>query len=222
METAEQYGRAILERWLHLHKAGRYSVPLLRENASDIDKETYRAALRTIEAEFGPRRLRGDPITQRHKDIAAGLQAAVQAAQLHLLSHFREATGLDRLCLAGGVALNCVINGAVRRSRIFSQMFVQPAAGDDGAAMGAAIYASRTRGTVPHVTRGSSFGSAYNDARFAEALHDCLPAEADRFEDHKSLCDKVAEEIAGGAVYRLVSRTHGVWSPRPRQSQYPW
>jgi carbamoyltransferase len=69
----------------------------------------------------------------------------LQTVQLHVLKHFAAKTGLKQLCMAGGVSLNCTNNGIVQRSRLFKRIFVQPASGDDGAALGAALYVHHTR-----------------------------------------------------------------------------
>ena len=85
-----------------------------------------------------PRR-KGEEFTREHQDIAAALQAATEEIGLHVLAHFRAATGHRRLCLAGGVAHNCSLNGRVLYSGLFERLFVQPAAHDAGCALGAAF-----------------------------------------------------------------------------------
>ena len=93
---------------------------------------------------LAPVRKRGEPILQEHKDVAAALQEALEAIAFHVLGFFRAATGLVRLCLAGGVAHNSTLNGKVLYSGLFREMFVQPASHDAGCALGAALF--------PHVT----------------------------------------------------------------------
>ena len=78
-------------------------------------------------------------ITQIHKDIAASLQLATQEVLLKLCTHISKKTGLKNLCLAGGVALNCVANEKIRQANIFESIWIQPAAGDAGGAVGAAL-----------------------------------------------------------------------------------
>ncbi|HEY3754813.1 MAG TPA: carbamoyltransferase C-terminal domain-containing protein [Opitutaceae bacterium] len=85
-----------------------------------------------------PRR-RGEEFTVEHRDIAAALQSATEEIGLHVLRHFRGATGHRRVCLAGGVAHNCSLNGRVAYSGLFERIFVQPAAHDAGCALGAAL-----------------------------------------------------------------------------------
>jgi carbamoyltransferase len=89
--------------------------------------------------EIAPPRRPGEPITQVHMDVAAALQGALEEIVFHLLRHYRQATGQRRLCLAGGVAHNCTLNGKILRSGLFEEVFVQPASHDAGCALGAAL-----------------------------------------------------------------------------------
>lgn len=89
---------------------------------------------------FGPARQPGEPLQQKHEDIAASLQARLEEVAFHLLKHLHEQTGTDRLCMAGGVALNSVMNGKVLLHTPFREVFVQPAAGDAGTALGVCFY----------------------------------------------------------------------------------
>jgi carbamoyltransferase len=88
---------------------------------------------------LAPVRKRGQPFLQDHKDVAAALQEAVERIAFHVLGFFREATGMSRLCLAGGVAHNSTLNGKLLYSGMFDEIFVQPASGDAGCAIGAAL-----------------------------------------------------------------------------------
>ena len=89
---------------------------------------------------FGPPRRRGEPLTQTHFDLAASLQQALERTVLRLARWLREASGERHLCMAGGVALNCVMNARLRDARVFERVWVQPAAGDAGTALGAALW----------------------------------------------------------------------------------
>jgi len=96
-----------------------------------------------FEALFGgPARQREARITRREMDLAASIQAVTEDVVLRLVAHARKLTGLDRLAMAGGVALNCVANGRVMREAGLDGLFVQPAAGDAGGALGAALLVS--------------------------------------------------------------------------------
>ncbi|MCI0723638.1 MAG: carbamoyltransferase, partial [Acidobacteria bacterium] len=89
----------------------------------------------------GPARLPGEPLTQRHMDLAASIQAVVEEVVLRLARALSAETGAKNLCLAGGVALNCVANGKILRDGLFNRIWIQPAAGDAGGALGAALAA---------------------------------------------------------------------------------
>jgi len=89
----------------------------------------------------GPPRRTEEKIEQRHMDVARSIQLVTEEIMLRLARHAREVTGLKNLCLAGGVALNCVANGLILREQIFERIWIQPAAGDAGGALGAALAA---------------------------------------------------------------------------------
>lgn len=88
---------------------------------------------------FGPPRRKGEPIEERHRNIAASAQCLVEEIALGLARRLQQQTGLKQLCMAGGVALNCSMNGRLLREGPFDSIYVQPAAGDDGIAIGAAF-----------------------------------------------------------------------------------
>ena len=115
--------------------------PLFRTFFELLPDGEYRLHLDRVSALFRvakPRRKGGD-FTGEHRDIAAALQAATEEIGLHVLGHFRRQTGLSQLCLAGGVAHNCSLNGRILYSGLFERMMVQPAAHDAGCALGAAL-----------------------------------------------------------------------------------
>ncbi len=89
----------------------------------------------------GPPRRPEEPVEPRHMDVARSIQVVTEEAMLRLARHARETTGLADLCLAGGVALNCVANGRIHREGIFDRIWIQPAAGDAGGSLGAALAA---------------------------------------------------------------------------------
>ncbi|MDD9938432.1 MAG: hypothetical protein OXT09_32785 [Myxococcales bacterium] len=129
---------------IKLKDDGTYAIPLFAENKTVLAKETHAGVLSWLEERFGPRRAQGaEGMDDRFKDLSAALQAALQQTQLHVLKHYRRETGLENLCMAGGVALNCTANGVIKRSGLFKGIFVQPASGDDGSALGAALYVQR-------------------------------------------------------------------------------
>ncbi|HEV7912338.1 MAG TPA: carbamoyltransferase N-terminal domain-containing protein, partial [Albitalea sp.] len=93
-----------------------------------------------LAALFGPARVPGAPMEQRHLDLAASLQDVLEDSVLKLAAWLREASGERQLAMAGGVALNCVMNARLRDSGMFDAVWVQPAAGDAGTALGAALW----------------------------------------------------------------------------------
>lgn len=110
----------------------------------DLDKFEFAHGLtmtgRAFERLFGgPARAAESLLTQREMDLAASVQAVTEEIVLKMARHAKELTGARHLCLAGGVALNCVANGALQRAGLFEDLFVQPAAGDAGGAVGAAL-----------------------------------------------------------------------------------
>jgi carbamoyltransferase len=121
----------------------------LKEDGSfrlDMSYFDYATGLRMTNDAFaeifgGPPRNPREPLTQRHMDIAASIQSVLDEAMVRIARDLAARTGQDQLCMAGGVALNCVANGKLLRAGIFSDIWIQPAAGDAGGAIGAALGA---------------------------------------------------------------------------------
>src|SRR5207253_649430 len=103
-------------------------------------RERYLATRGFLTKHLGPARSPEDDIADVHRDVAAALQECLDRALLHVCGHFGAATGQRRLALAGGVALNCTANGRLLQAGLFDEIYVQPAAGDDGSALGAALW----------------------------------------------------------------------------------
>jgi carbamoyltransferase len=93
-----------------------------------------------LETLLGPRREAGEPLDARHRNIAASLQALLEEVVLNLLRGLADKTKMKTLCMAGGVALNCTLNGKITRETPFEQIYIQPAAYDAGTSLGAALY----------------------------------------------------------------------------------
>jgi carbamoyltransferase len=117
---------------------------------------------RSFERLFGgPRRTPEGPLTEREFDLAASVQRVTEEAMLNLARAARERTGESRLCLAGGVALNCVANGKIAEAGIFEELWIQPAAGDAGGALGAALALAVERGAGrAHLAAEAGSGAA--------------------------------------------------------------
>ena len=147
------------------------------------------------ERTFGKPRLVGEPWEQRHYDLAASCQAVVEEVLILNAKLLQERTGLKKLCLAGGVTLNCVANAKILEQTGFNDIFVQPAAGDAGGALGAALYvyhALHKKG--PRQSFNHAYlGPSYSDEEIERAL-----AEAglkSRRVDEDTLCRDVARAI---------------------------
>ena len=123
--------------------------------------------------ELGLPRTSDQPIQDRHIALAHSLQLAVERTIMALLERHQRDTGTSHLCLAGGVALNCSMNGVIDRSGLFEEVFVQPAAHDPGAALGAALeaYHSDHPQAARHSLDGLYLGPSYDDSQVDAALH---------------------------------------------------
>ena len=161
-----------------------------------------------LESLLGPPRRRDEAVGPQHEAIAASLQVAYQRAAMHVLRHVQQATGSTKLCLAGGCAMNSVANGKIREQTDFRDVFIQPASGDNGTALGAAFYAwnqiaGGPRGFVmEHGYWGPSFGdeaivAALNAEQAAIAARGCVRRA---WTDEAALDEWTAAQIAGGRV----------------------
>jgi len=150
----------------------------------------------------GPVRSPESELSQRHMDLAASVQQVVEEAILNMARSLQTETGERNLCLAGGVALNCVANGKLQRSGLFDQIWVQPAAGDAGGALGAALYAyfaysKQPRKIVqPDAMQGAYLGSEYSDEQLVSVLEQ-LGAKFQLLSEAEQI-KRCAQDIAGG------------------------
>lgn len=159
----------------------------------------------------GPARLPEAPITRREMDLAASIQHVAEDVVLKLVSHVTRLTGHRRLTMAGGVALNCVANGRVARESKLDGLFVQPAAGDAGGALGAALLASHQLFQVPRQVspprdglKGSHLGPAYSTHE-VEDFVDRTDAPNDHVVDADERARIVADALADGQVVGFFS-----------------
>lgn len=153
----------------------------------------------------GPPRKPDTLLTERDMDIAASIQKVAEEIILRSARHVHQQTGLKKLCLAGGVALNCVANGRLLREGPFEDVWIQPAAGDAGGALGVALFIWHQLLGKPRVlkTRDSQAGSLLGPEWSADQIQDFLDtvdASYDRIDDEQRLVDEVAEEIRHGRV----------------------
>lgn len=153
----------------------------------------------------GPPRKPESPLTQREMDLAASVQQVTEEIMLRMARHVHRETGLKKLCLAGGVALNCVGNGRILRDGPFDELWIQPAAGDAGGALGTALFIwhqllGNERVPGPRDQQhGSLLGPKFRDDEIAAFL-DHIGAKYRRFENDDELCDEVARLIASEKV----------------------
>jgi carbamoyltransferase len=153
----------------------------------------------------GPPRQPESPITQREMDLAASIQLVTEEVMLKIAVHVHRETGMKNLCLAGGVALNCVANGRILREGPFERLWIQPAAGDAGGALGAALYCwyqqqGHPRTAVPQDSQhGSCFGPAFSPAEVRKEL-DQAAAVYETFNNETDLAEAVARELAAGKI----------------------
>ena len=149
-----------------------------------------------------PRDSKKDKITEFHMDIAASIQKVTEEIMLKICKSLKNEYKIDNLCLAGGVALNCVANGKILKSKIFKNVWIQPAAGDAGGSLGAAlaywhIQLNKNRDTShKDVMSGSYLGPSYTDEQIKQSL-DKIGAKY-KLLDEQSLIDKTADDLSKG------------------------
>jgi carbamoyltransferase len=205
-----RFAEALRRQVLDLRPAGQF-----RLNTELLDFHLARVGIFSPELIrlLGPPRKPGEEIQQRHRDVAASAQLVLEETLLHLARHLKQLTGADHLCLAGGVAYNCVANSRLRAEAGFAQAFVQPAAGDAGAALGAALWLTSRRGGLAQreVMEHAYLGPAFTESECRQSLEGAGLAWQKL--DDGPLCERVAEELANG---RLVLWFQGrmEWGPR--------
>ncbi len=151
-------------------------APQLREVLRYAGEGAYEVKPADWEELFGPRRERGTEFTQRHRDIASSLQLVLEETVLQMAGWLHAQTGAANLCMAGGVALNCVMNAKVRDHGPFRRVWVQPAAGDAGTALGAALWIDSRQGNAGKRSwqmDHALLGPAYDDGEIEQFLRQC-------------------------------------------------
>ncbi len=150
----------------------------------------------------GPPRAPETALTQREMDMAASIQAVTEKVMRNMARHARAVTGMENLVLAGGVALNCVANGKILRDGLWKGIWIQPAAGDAGGALGAALFVHHQLLGAPRVVdgrrdrqRGSLLGPAFGRDAIARFLAE-RGVVAEIHEDTQALLDRVTDLLA--------------------------
>lgn len=147
---------------------------------------------------FGAPRKPKEPIERKHQNIAASLQYVFEETALHIAKHLHDVTKLKKLCLAGGVALNCSMNGRLLREGPFDEIFVQPAAGDDGIAIGAALqkHFELTRAPRAFQMTHSYWGPEFSN----DATKQFLDLAKLPYESPPNVIERTADLLAEGKI----------------------
>jgi carbamoyltransferase len=193
-----RYKDRILERLIDVKADGSFRL--------DLSYFNYCAGLTMTSERFhelfgGHPRKQDELLTDYHMDLAASIQAVTDEVVLRLTRSLRRETGIKNLCLAGGVALNCVANGKVLRDGNFEQIYIQPAAGDAGGALGAALVGyhmqlGQERRVSGDAMQGSYLGPAFSQPEIEERLKKC-GARFELLED-TALIATCAQDLAQG------------------------
>ena len=194
--------REFFEQAVELRDDGSIRIPILKLNHSREERENYIATRAYLDTHLIPRRAPADPVTSNHEDVAAALQECLERVVHHVCGHFADETGLRRVAMAGGVSLNCTANGKLTRSGIFDEIYVQPVAGDDGVALGAALYRTSLVQKFPNCRLPAPlFGPKYNADDIEKAIRLFEgKIEVTRFDSLEATCASAAKLIADGRV----------------------
>ncbi len=141
-------------------------------------------------------RLADEPVTEYHMDVAASGQKALEDVVLHLIEKLVKQTGIRRLCLAGGVSLNCSMNQKIRESGLLDELFVPPHVSDAGLSIGCALLESTKHKIVPRTLEHGYLGPAYTDAEILQILEDCHAT----YEKPESVEVRAAKDLAAGKI----------------------
>lgn len=197
-------------------------IELIKTHLADIKPDgslwlnqqwfTYTTGLRMLRTGkwqhlFGIRaRTPDSPLEQCHCNLALAVQTVIEEVMLKMAAEAKHLTGANALCMAGGVALNCVANGKIQRSGLFTDIFIQPAAGDAGGALGAALAAHYLYFGEPRVVhpgldgmQGTFLGPEFSK-REIEQCNRRHRADSQYYPDFEVLCDEIARRIAAGQV----------------------
>ena len=207
--------RRFFEQAVELCDDGSIRIPILKLNHSREERENYLATRAWLDEHLIPRRPQNHSVNSIHEDVAAALQECLERVVMHVCEHFGKLTGLRRIALAGGVALNCTANGKLFRSRLFDEVYVQPVAGDDGVALGAALYRASLAQEIPnHRLPAPLFGPRYDETAIEAALHRFNDKiQWKRLDSLEATCACAARLIADG---RVIAWSRGRMEYGPR------
>lgn len=186
---------------------GEIYIKGFKHNKTRMDKLTGRGFRLWLTNHVLPERKPNEPVLQEHKDLAAALQKILEISISHLLNFWQTKTGSKNLCIAGGVALNCSMNGLLLQQKKFSNIFIPPAASDAGTAIGAAlvkIYSEKNFLQYPLKEEPSSYGPACNSEDCELALKFYEDLIIYRKLDKEELLQKAATYLATGKIIAWV------------------
>jgi carbamoyltransferase len=194
--------RSLFEQLVELRPDGTIRIPILKLNRTRLERETYSATRAYLTNNLIQPRAPTDPITSDHQDVAAALQQCLHRTLIHICGHFAQKTGRRNLALAGGVALNCTANGKLMRSGLFDEVYIQPAAGDDGASLGAALFRASLAGEVLNRRFPAPLlGPRSSDSEIEASLQKFASQISwSRLDSLASACASAAQLIADGRV----------------------
>ena len=200
---AGEYARRIRDHLIDIRPDGSFRMDMSFFNYCQGLTMTSEKFHRLFSA---PPRRSSEPLTQREMDLARAIQLVTETIMVQIARHARELTGATNLCMAGGVALNCVGNGAILREAGFDRCFFQPAAGDAGGALGAALTVWHHVMGQPRQTdgkqdalKGSLLGPEFSDEEI-ETYAKSVGAKGTHFTSEDALLNHVADLLNGGKV----------------------
>src|SRR3954471_900567 len=192
-----------------LHSSDEYKVMALASYGRPIYADEFRSMVvmekggryriedPAFARRFGPARARGASFDQKHFDLARSLQLVLEETAVELAEWLREESGSENLCMAGGVALNCVMNARIRDAGLFDNVWVQPAAGDAGTALGAALWTDwQVRGDRGWHMDHAFLGPGFSD----EQIEAFLRRSGVRFRKMDDVARETAQVLANGAI----------------------
>jgi carbamoyltransferase len=193
--------RAFFDETVRFTDDGGWSIAALKLGERE-ERENHLAARRYLSERLIAAREPDTEITREHEDVAAALQACLDRAIQHTCAHFGRRLSMKRLALAGGVALNTTANGKLLASGAFEEIYVQPAAADDGSALGAALHRASLAGEVVNRRSPTPF---YGPAHSIESIERALGeygdrVQATRLDSLAEVCESAARLIAAGEV----------------------
>jgi carbamoyltransferase len=201
-----RYAGEILDKLLDLKEDGSFRLDLSYFNYC----QGLTMTSRKFEGLFGgPPRKAETPLTQREMDLAASVQQVTEEIMMRAVRRVHDETGMRDLCLAGGVALNCVGNGRILREGPFERIWIQPAAGDAGGALGVALYiwhqllGNERRVQAPDGQRGSLLGPRFSDHEIEGFLAE-RGAVYHRIDDEGELIGRIVDLITDEKVVGLL------------------